>query len=155
TNYPDLVAIKDRPEFKDLAAQMQARTEADRTRSGSIAKLQNDIRDATATTFSPTATAEENEAAHRKLIDLRAELDKLVPQYHARPDQAASKQAIGLVELDRGNVEAAAKMLREAVALREEMVNLSPNHPLYQADLISARVALGKLHWANGRKPEA
>jgi WD40 repeat protein len=60
-------------------------------------------------------------------------------------DRAASQHALGLSQLDNGELEAARKHLEQAVALREALARDEPNNAQYQADLTASRLAMESL----------
>jgi serine/threonine protein kinase/tetratricopeptide (TPR) repeat protein len=66
-------------------------------------------------------------------------------------DLAAGENAIGQIQMNLGQYEAAARSLAQALELREALLRDDPADARYQADLALTRLALGWLDWKTGR----
>jgi serine/threonine protein kinase/tetratricopeptide (TPR) repeat protein len=69
----------------------------------------------------------------------------------AQENQAAARHAIGLALLDLGKLNAAAEHLRQALAVRQRLVQGEPANLAYQADLVETVMNLAKLDRKAGR----
>ncbi len=66
-------------------------------------------------------------------------------------DRATSQHAIGIVQLELGQLDEAKSTLDQARALREALVRDHPEEVRYLVDLAATRVALARIHWKAGR----
>lgn len=151
---PDLVALRERDEFKMLAAEVQDKAEAEKAHYERIAELHKAIQEAETLARSETATPEEQERAGAELVQLRAQLLQLQPSLNLKVTLAANLHSQGLIQLDQGNLDEAGKLLKQAVTLREELAQQYRGHVVYQADLLAAQVDLGQWLVAVGQRAE-
>jgi serine/threonine protein kinase len=70
-------------------------------------------------------------------------------------DRATSQHAIGIVQLELGQLDEARTTLGHALAGREALVRDHPEAARHLADLAATRVALARLDWMAGRLPLA
>ena len=133
----DLAALRDRADYKALVAGLEVRTRLDQL----------------AAVAGPPA---ERLKANREALSLRESLAAAAPKDRSlQADLAASRQAIGLIQLDLGDADGAARTLAEALAIRERLAADDPKSPRPRADLAASCAALGDLHWKLDRRPEA
>ena len=69
-------------------------------------------------------------------------------------DLAATKHAVGLIQIELGKVADANRSFAEEMAIREALVAADPKAVTPRADLIMARIDLGEIAWKAGRLAE-
>jgi serine/threonine-protein kinase len=130
---PELSFVRSREDFKALVSGLEADVLVQRAQA-------------------PSAKLQASEAA----LALRQRLAEADPKNaRLRADVAASRHAIGLVQIDLGKLDEAARSLTEAKVLREALVKEDPKNVQNRADLAASYLALGNLHWQAKRLPEA
>jgi eukaryotic-like serine/threonine-protein kinase len=90
---------------------------------------------------------------HAAAIDIDAS-DSTGPLQLAE-EQASSQHAIGLVQTELGQFEAAGATLGRALAVRESLVRDHPDDARSRAALAATRAAIGRLHWRSGKLADA
>jgi len=113
-----LAAVRDRQDFQELVAGLEATVKVE------------------ALTASTPGTPEEKLKAHELALALRQKLAEADPKNRRiQADFAASQQAIGLVQMDLGRFDEAARSLAQARAVLEALVRDEPKNWHYRADL--------------------
>jgi serine/threonine protein kinase/Tfp pilus assembly protein PilF len=131
----DLKSIRDRADVKALIAGLDAIIKAEEAK----------------TTLGPGDRLKTQAAilAHReRLVATDAGNARL------KGDLAATKHAVGLIQIELGKVADANRSFAEEMAIREALVADDPKAVTPRADLIMARIDLGEIAWKAGRLAE-
>jgi serine/threonine protein kinase/predicted Zn-dependent protease len=133
----DLEVLRERADFKELVARLEATARAD--------QLTQTARGM------PASKLKAQQAA----LALRQKLAEADPKnIQAQTDLAANLHAIGLLQSELGQRNEAKQSLLRALAIRQSLVRSNRASPRLQADLGATEIALGDLDWSAGRYAE-
>ncbi|MFL5242673.1 MAG: protein kinase domain-containing protein [Gemmataceae bacterium] len=139
----DLQVLRDRADFKELVANLEATLE-----------FEERAKKADAVAAAGKTPAEKLKATQEALA-LREKLTAGDPKnQHLRADHAASLHAIGLIQLDLGKTEEAAQSLARSMALRQQLAKEDTKNSHFKADLGASYLGQGDMHWKAGRLAE-
>jgi serine/threonine protein kinase/tetratricopeptide (TPR) repeat protein len=137
-NDKDLAALRGRRDFKALIVRLE-----DEARVRALAK-------------GIKGTPDQRLHLNEEVLAILQKLAAGDPQNKRyRANLATSQHAIGLLEMELGKLDDAARALGQALALRDGLVKEDAEKARYRADLAATRLALGNLHWKAGRHAAA
>ena len=136
----DLAAIRDRDDFKKLAARAELAARA--TSAEELARSDG---------ASPAQKLERN----REALAIRERLAGADPKdRRLRGDVAASHHAIGVIQVSLNRLDEARASFERALALRQGLARSASRNDRSRIDLGSTMIALGSVEWESGRLAE-